>query len=183
MVHPRSQLVATPVIATYYHRKFDVAHDYYVDITRCLYCDLIAEELEKGERIVAETKEFIVLHPYASRAPWETWIIPKMHSASFGLFPPTHLPELARVLKDTLFCIYRGLDDPAFNLMVDTSTTVDEDDPYYHWHIRILPRLTTIAGFEMGSGIYISTALPEETAKQLRQIAYYLPEGECPTFR
>ncbi len=183
LVHPHSQLVATPVIATYYHRKFDVAHDYYVDMTSCLYCDLLAEEIEKGERIIAETKQFVVLHPYASRAPYETWIIPKMHCASFGLFPATHLAELARVLKDTLLCLYRGLDNPAFNLMVDTSTTVDEEDPYYHWHIRIVPRLTTIAGFEMGSGIYINTALPEETASRMKQVASALPEDECPTLK
>jgi len=183
LVHSHSQLVATPIMATYYHRKFEIAHDYYADMGRCLYCDLLAEELKKGERIVAETKEFIVLHPYASHVPWETWIIPKMHYSSFGLFPATHLAELARVLKDTLFCLYRGLDNPAFNLMVDTSTTADEDDPYYQWHIRILPRLTTIAGFEIGSGIYISPALPEETARIMKQVANSLPEEECLSFR
>jgi len=171
LVHPHSQLVATPIIATYYHRKFSVAHDYYVDIGRCLYCDLLTEELEKGERIVAETRQFVGLHPYASRVPYETWIIPKRHCASFGLFPAPHLAELARVLKDTLLCLYRELDDPAFNLMIDTSTTVDEDDPYYHWHIRVVPRLTTIAGFELGSGIYISTALPEHTASLMKERA------------
>jgi UDPglucose--hexose-1-phosphate uridylyltransferase len=171
LAHPHSQLVATPIAATYYRRKSDVAVDYYDDVGRCLYCDLIAEETGRGERIVAETKGFIVLHPYASRVPYETWIIPKSHCASFGLFPKIHLTELSTVLKDTLLCLYRGLDDPAFNYMFDTSTTEDEDDPYYHWHIRIVPRLTTIAGFEMGSGIYINTALPEDTARLMKQIA------------
>ena len=93
------------------------------------------------------------------------------------------LGELAMVLKDTLFCLHRGLDNPAFNLMVDSTTTEDEESPYYHWHIRIIPRLTTIAGFEMGSGIYISTALPEETARQTIELALSLPEDECPVFR
>jgi len=183
LIHPHSQLVATPVLAPYYHRRFDVAVDYYAVSGSCLYCELIAEELKKRERIVAETKEFVILHPYASRVPYETWIIPKRHYASFGLLPATHLAELAMVLKDTLLCLYRGLDNPAFNLMVDTSITEDEDNPYYHWHIRIVPRLATIAGFEMGSGIYISTALPEETAKLMKQVARSLPEGECPALR
>jgi len=178
LIHSHSQLVATPVMAIYYRRKFDVAHDYYADIGRCLYCDLLSEELEKKERIIAETKEFVVFHPYASRVPYETWIIPKRHCASFGLFPTSHLAELARALKDTLLCLYRGLDDPAFNYMIETSTTADEEDPYYHWHIRIVPRLTTIAGFEMGSGIYISTALPEDTASLMRKCAISLPENE-----
>ena len=183
LIHPHSQLVATPITATYYRRKFDVAVDYYDDVGSCLYCDLLAEELEKGERIVAETKNFVVLHPYASRVPWETWIIPKKHCASFGLFPATHLAELAMVLKDALLCLYRGLDNPAFNYMFDTTTTEDEEDPHYHWHIRIIPRTTMIAGFEIGSGIYITTALPEHTANLMKQVASSLPEGECLSFK
>jgi len=181
--HPHSQLVATPIPATYYHLKFRVAADYYYDFGRCLYCDLLAEDMEKRDRIIAETKEFLVLHPYASRVPYETWIFPKKHYASFDMLPVIHLTELAMVLKDTLLCLYRGLNDPAFNLMIDTSTTEDEEDPCYHWHIRIMPRLTTIAGFEMGSGIYISTALPEDTTKFMKQIANSLPDEECPSFK
>ncbi len=169
LAHPHSQLVATPIMAPYYHRKFDVAHDYNADTGRCLYCDLLAKEIEIGERIVVETAQFVVFHPYASRVPYETWIIPKVHCASYGLFPTAQLAELAAVLKCTLLCLYRELDDPAFNLMLDTSTTQDEEDPYYHWHIRVVPRLSTIAGFEMGSGIYISTALPEQTASLMRE--------------
>jgi len=183
LIHSHSQLVATPIMATYYHRKFDIAHDYYADMGRCLYCDLLAEELQKGERIVAETKQFVVLHPYASHVPWETWVIPKRHLASFGLFPAELLHELARALKDTLFCLYWGLDNPAFNYMIDTSTTADEDDPYYHWHIRILPRTTMIAGFEIGSGIYITTALPEQTASLMKQVARSCSEDECISFK
>ncbi|MFH1169457.1 MAG: galactose-1-phosphate uridylyltransferase [Chloroflexota bacterium] len=179
LVHPHSQLVATPIMATYYHRKYDVAHDYHADMGRCLYCDLIAAEMEKGERIVAETERFIIFHPYASRVPYETWIIPKRHCASFGLVTAGDIPELARVLKDSLLCLYREMDNPAFNYVIDTSTTDVEDDPYYHWHLRIVPRLTTIAGFEIGSGIYISSALPEETAKLMRKCCYsLLQEGK-----
>jgi len=180
LIHPHSQLVATPIMAPHYRRKFDVAHEYYADIGRCLYCDLLAGELEKGERVIAQTKQFVIFHPYASRVPYEAWIVPKKHHASFGLFPVIHLAELAVVIKDTLFCLYQELDNPAFNLMIDTSTTADEEDPYYHWHIRIVPRLTTIAGFEMGSGIYISTALPEDTASIMRQrIDSFVREGKA----
>ena len=184
LVHSHSQLVATPIMAPYYHRKFDVAHDYHADMGRCLYCDLIAWDLEKARnRVVAETKEFILVHPYASHVPYETWILPKKHCASFGLFPAVHLAELSMVLKDTLFSLYKGLDNPSFNLMIDSTTTEDEDDPYYHWHIRIVPRLTTIAGFEMGSGIYISTALPEDTARLMKKVAASCAEDECTSFK
>lgn len=178
LVHPHSQLIATPIITPYYHRRFDVAHDYHAEMGSCLYCDILDEEMEKGERIVADTDEFIILHPYASRVPWETWIIPKKHRSSFGLLPATNLPELAMVLKNALLCLYHGLDNPAFNLMIDTTTTEDEEDPYYHWHIRIVPRQSMIAGFEIGSGIYITAALPEETAKLMKQCVISLPEGK-----
>ncbi len=179
LIHPHSQLVATPIMAPYYRRKFDVAHEYYADMGRCLYCDLICWELDRGkDRIVADTKEFLVVHPYASHIPYETWILPKKHCSSFGLFPSTNFTELARVLKDILFCLYEKLDNPAFNLMIDSTGTEDEEDPYYHWHIRILPRLSTIAGFEMGSGIYISTALPEETASITREFIKSLRREE-----
>lgn len=170
LTHPHSQIVATPVLTPYYHRRFDIAHDYYVNVNRCLYCDIVDGELEKSERVIINDKEFVVFHPYASRAPYETWIMPKRHYASFGLFPERLLSGLAAVLKATLLSLYRGLDDPAFNLIIDTTSTVDEEDPYYHWHIRIIPRMALIAGFEMGSGIYISAALPEDTASQMRQI-------------
>jgi len=183
LIHPHSQLVATPIAATYYRRKFDVAVNYYDDVGRCLYCDLIAWNLKKRGRVITETDEFVVVHPYASHVPWETWIIPKRHSASFGLFPAKHLPELAMVLKDTLFCLYWGLDNPAFNYAIDTSTTEDEEDPYYHWHIRILPRTTMIAGFEIGSGIYINTALPEQTAKLMKKVVHTCSKDQCIFFR
>ena len=183
LAHPHSQLVATPIATTYYRRKFDIAFDFYNDTGRCLYCDLLAEELEKGERVVAETSQFVILHPFASRVPWETWIIPRTHYASFGLHPQKYLGELAMVLKDILLCLYRGLDNPALNFMIDTTTTQDEEDPYYHWHIRIVPRLTRIAGFEMGSGIYINSALPEQTARLMKQSARSLPPDECPTLK
>jgi UDPglucose--hexose-1-phosphate uridylyltransferase len=128
--------------------------------------------LEKEKRVVLETNQFVVLHPYASRAAYESWIIPKDHFASFGLFPTPCLAQLSIVLKDTLLCLYRMLNNPAFNLMIDTTTTEDEEAPYYHWYIRIVPRLTTIAGFEMGSGIYISTTTPEDTAKIMKKRLY-----------
>ncbi len=174
LAHPHSQLVATPMVTPYYHRRFDVAHDYFVNFGRCLYCDLLANELEKDERIVVETEQFVVFQPFASRSPYETWIIPKLHRASFGMLTEEHIREMASVLKDTLYCLYYELSNPAFNFMIDTSTTYDEEDPYYHWHLRIMPRLSMIAGFEIGSGIYISSALPEDTAKTLRKCCYSL---------
>jgi UDPglucose--hexose-1-phosphate uridylyltransferase len=166
--HPHSQLVATPIVAPFHHQGFAVAGEYYRERGRCLYCDLLEEERNNGERIIFQNGHFTVFHPYACHAPYETWIVPGQHCASFGLFPGAHLAALARALKDTLLCLHRALGDPAFNMMVLSIIAEEEADPSYHWHIRIIPRLTTIAGFEMGSGIYINIALPEETAGKMR---------------
>ncbi|UCC16216.1 MAG: DUF4931 domain-containing protein, partial [Dehalococcoidales bacterium] len=179
LAHPHSQLIATPIITPYYHRRFDVAVDYYSDVGNCLYCDILDEELKNKERIVAENEDFVVFHPFASRSSFETWIIPRIHNSSFGLLPEDQRSGLAVLLKDILLCLYRGLNNPAYNLMIDTSVTTDEDNPYYHWHIRIIPRLSMIAGFEIGSGIYINTTLPEDSVKTLVNTARSLPDNEC----
>jgi len=178
LIHPHSQLVATPILAPHYNRKFDIAHEYYADTGRCLYCDLIDWDLKNTERVIGETRNFSVIQPYAPHVPYETWIMPKTHCASFGLFPATHLAELARVLKDVLFCLHEELDNPAFNYMIDSTTTTDEESPFYHWHLRIVPRITTIAGFEMGSGMYVNTTLPEDTAQIMKKRMNELHEKE-----
>ena len=168
--HPHSQLVGTPVAPPYIRRKLETALQYYDDMGTCLYCDLFHHELEVGKRIVVETESFMVFHPYASRSPFETWIAPKKHQTSFGLISDEELPELAGVLKDILRRLYKSLNNPDFNYVICSSPTEDEYNQYYDWHIVIIPRLTTPAGFEMGSGIYINTALPEETAEFMRGV-------------
>lgn len=166
--HPHSQLIATPIAPTYLRKDYDLAFRYYDTMGRCLYCDLLRAELADGRRVVAETECFLVFHPYASRLPFETWISPKEHQPSFGLFPEAMLGDLAKALKTTLLDLKEALNDPDYNYAIHTAPAEDEEDPYYDWHIRIVPRLTIPAGFEMGSGIYINTASPEQTAEFMR---------------
>lgn len=169
LIHPHSQLIATPVAPPETRRKREAAADYQADTGGCLYCDLMHAELAARKRIVAVTDDYAVFHPFASRSPFETWITPRLHQPSFALVPADKLRALARVLTDTLRALHRALQDPDYNFVIHTAPTDGEDDPYYDWHIRIIPRLTTVAGFEMGSGIYISTALPERTAAFMRK--------------
>jgi UDPglucose--hexose-1-phosphate uridylyltransferase len=75
----------------------------------------------------------------------------------------------ARILKETLFKLYSKLNNPDYNFVIHTAPIKDEEEDYYHWHLQIIPRLTTPAGFEMGSGIYINVSFPEETAQFLRE--------------
>jgi UDPglucose--hexose-1-phosphate uridylyltransferase len=77
--------------------------------------------------------------------------------------------RFAKVLKTTLLKLYSKLNNPDYNFVIHTAPIKDEQEDYYHWHLQIIPRLTTPAGFEMGSGIYINVSFPEETAQFLRE--------------
>ncbi len=166
--HPHSQIVATPVAPALFRRKYEVAVEHYDRTGTCLYCDICEWELAERKRLVMETDGFVVFHPFASRSPFETCILPKQIRPSFGQVPPYELAELARVLRTTLLGIYEKLGNPDFNCVIHSVPTDQEESKYYLWHIEVVPRLTTAAGFEIGSGIYINTALPEETAAFMR---------------
>lgn len=168
--HSHSQLVVTPVVPKHIRTRHEVAIRYYDNYGRCLYSDLLNHEIKSGKRIVMETEEFLAFHPFASQRPFETWILPKKHKASFGNTSQKDLENLSRVLRLILLKLYRGLNDPDFNYVIDTTPVGDENEPYYMWHMRIIPRLTELAGFEIGSGMYINTAVPEDTAKFMRNL-------------
>jgi len=168
--HPHSQLIATPVVPRHIRMQHEVATRYYDDTGRCLLSDLVDHELMIGERIVMETESFVVFHPFASHQPFETWIVPKRHQACFGNATAKDLEDLSHVLRLTLLKLYRGLNNPDFNYVIDTAPAGNKNDDCYLYHMRIIPRLTERAGFEIGSGIYINTAFPEETARFMRDL-------------
>jgi UDPglucose--hexose-1-phosphate uridylyltransferase len=170
LVHPHFQLIATPVVPQLLRIKHRIATDYFDQTGRCLYCVLLAEEMAYGKRVVAENDRFAAFVPYASHVPFEIWILPKTHQSSFGLVDAAMLRPLAELLKTVLARLYSGLENPDYNLTVNTVPRGDEDKEYFLWHVQISPRLTTPAGFEMGSGMSINTVLPEEAAEFLRQI-------------
>ena len=167
--HPHSQIIATSIVPRYIRRRYEVAIRYYDETGRCLYSDLLDHELRTGKRIIMETDRFAVFHPFASHQPFETWIVPKEHQAFFGNASAEDLSNLAYVLRTTLLKLYRGLNNPDFNYVIDTIPLEDQNKRYYLWHIRLIPRLTEVAGFEIGSGIYINSAVPEETAQFMRE--------------
>lgn len=168
--HPHSQIVATPVVPREVRQKYAVATAYYDDTGRCIYCDVVKEELGIKERVLLATDRFVVFHPYASRFPFETWIAPKQHRSAFGDVPDEDLQELAHVLKVTLWKFHSGLGNPDYNYVIHSAPVEDERKSYYLWHLQIIPRLSKMAGFELGSGMAINTVLPEETAEFLRQV-------------
>jgi UDPglucose--hexose-1-phosphate uridylyltransferase len=170
LAHPHCQTVSTPIVPQSLRRKLAVATRYYDDNGGCLYCDIIEQEVKAGKRVVEESNHFAVFHPFASGVPFETWILPKKHSACFGFMDFDAAKDLGHVLKRNLGRIFKLLGNPDYNIVVHTAPVNEENEDYFHWHLRIIPRLTMLAGFEIGSGIFINTALPEETAAAVKAV-------------
>lgn len=169
--HPHCQLIATPVVPRLMRLKLSVATDYFDMTGHCLYCVLRDEELAAERRVLAVNADFVAILPYASHSPFETWILPRRHQSSFGLLDGRRFRPLAALLRTVLLKLHVGLENPAFNLTVHSVPRGDEDKSYFLWHIEITPRLSTPAGFELGSGMSINTVLPEEAAEFLRDVS------------
>ncbi|AEH51959.1 galactose-1-phosphate uridylyltransferase [Pseudothermotoga thermarum] len=168
--HPHSQLIALPIVPKRVQEELDGSLDYYNYKERCVFCDIIREETYRKERVVEENEDFIAIEPFAARFPCETWILPKRHANSFGSIVEKEVKSFAKILKNTLYRMWKALDNPPYNFMLHTAPTTGEGKEYYHWHLEIVPRLTNVAGFEWGSGFYINPMPPEEAAKYLRSV-------------
>jgi UDPglucose--hexose-1-phosphate uridylyltransferase len=166
--HTHSQLIALPVVPKRVLEEIEVAERYYDFKERCLFCDLIRQEIKAGTRVVTETDHFLVLEPYAPRFPFETWIMPRQHRSHFEDTDTNQLKNLAWVLKSTLRKLEKVLERPPYNFLIHSAPLQEGANPYYHWHMEIIPRLTRVAGFEWGTGFYINPTPPEESAQFLR---------------
>jgi UDPglucose--hexose-1-phosphate uridylyltransferase len=167
--HPHSQLIALPILPRTVISELEGAKQYYLYKERCVFCDIITQEVENGVRVVGENDNFLTLAPYAPRFPFETWILPKRHESAFEHSSTQMFTDLARSLKDLLSRADQVLDNPAYNLVVHTAPVQDPHQDHYHWHIEFMPKLTKTAGFEWGTGFYINPTPPEEAARFLRE--------------
>jgi UDPglucose--hexose-1-phosphate uridylyltransferase len=167
--HPHSQIVAAPVVPLLVRHRFDVARHHYDSTGHCLYVEILHRELADGRRIVAQNEGFVAFQPFAAASPFETWIMPRTHRASFADTTDEELAHLAPLLRDVLGGLRRLLGDPDYNYVIHSAPPGDEGLPYFLWHLQIVPRLTTPAGFELGSGISINPSSPEITAETLRE--------------
>jgi UDPglucose--hexose-1-phosphate uridylyltransferase len=166
--HPHSQLIATPVTPMHIRNRIEEAMRYFDDNGTCIYCMIIDKEKATGKRIVMETDNFISFIPFAARASFEVWVMPKEHESSFDDIAPIRCRELAYMMRQVLAKIYYSLNDADYNYIIYSSPCHERDLAYYHWHIKIVPRVASVAGFEIGSGIYINTVIPEHAAEFLR---------------
>jgi UDPglucose--hexose-1-phosphate uridylyltransferase len=167
--HPHSQLIATPIVPLTVVAEMDHARGYHDYRERCLFCDMLYQELEDRARLVAAGPHVVAFAPFAARFPFETWILPRRHAAAFERARAEELHDLAAVLGAVLGRLDRVLGDPPFNLLLHSAPVGTEDSPSYHWHVEILPTLAPAAGFELGSGFHINPMPPEEAARLLRE--------------
>jgi len=167
--HTHSQLIALPIIPLNVAEELKGAREYYHHKERCVFCDLIRQELDDQVRVVAQNDEFLTVCPFAPRFPLETWILPKAHGEAFELMTRHEYRNLARALRDTLRRLNKALDCPPYNFVIHSAPAGEPADGYYHWHIEIMPKLTKVAGFEWGTGFYINPVPPEDAARHLRE--------------
>lgn len=169
--HTHSQVIALPIVPSHVTEELLGAENYYGDKARCVYCDIVEWEIGGKSRVVSESKDFVVICPFASRLPFETWILPKKHSPYFEYASEPECVELSRTLKKTLMRLNRSLNNPPFNYIIHSQPFEQAGQTPYHWHIEIIPKLTQVAGFEWGTGFYINPVAPEVSAVALREIA------------
>lgn len=171
LAHPHSQIIGLPVVPYDVRARIEEARRYFDDTGNCVYCVMMEDELRKRERVIMENQGFVVFLPYAAFSPFHTWIMPRQHEASFLQAPGRILEDLADVLHRLLRKLYRGLNDPDYNFVLRSMPLKQRHDDYVHWYMTIIPRVTQSAGFELGSGMFINTALPEASAAFLRSIS------------
>ena len=148
--------------------ELEGAKRHYAARERCVFCDIVRQEVAAGTRVIHENAEVVALAPYAPRFPFETWLLPRGHGARFEDASRQQYAGLAAMLKWVLGRMDKALEQPAYNLIIHSAPLSDGVGEFYHWHVELIPRLARMAGFEWGSGFYINPTAPEEAAEVLR---------------
>jgi len=167
--HPHSQLIALPIVPSRILDKVKGALKHFERTDRCIFCDMIQQENTEKKLTIFTENGFIAFSPFASRFPFETWILPKTHEASFDSLSDDKIKPLAKVLKTVVSRLKQHLGNPSYNFMIHTLPIAGKEVESYHWHIEIIPNLTHVAGFELGTGFYVNPTPPEVAAEILRK--------------
>lgn len=168
IAHPHSQVITTPLVDNDLKGALKKAKSYYEENGECAYCKANEWELEQQQRIVYENDKFLVVCPFASVSAFQTIVSPKEHLSNFEEITEQEKDKLADAMQQALGKIYKGLEDPPYNFYLHTAPCDGDSYDYYHWHFTILPKTSIWAGFELGTGMEISTIEPETAAEYLR---------------
>lgn len=179
MAHPHSQIIAIPVVPPDVSSSLEGSERYFAQKKECVHCVMLRYDLKEKSRVIYETDRFVTIAPFASRTAFEMRIFPKMHQSRFEDIARDEQSDFAHVLQVSLAKLYHGLKNPDYNFFLHTAPVemknshrakLDQSYEHYHWHFEILPKTAIWAGFEIGTGIEISTIKPESAAAFLRGI-------------
>lgn len=189
--HTHSQLIATPVVPENVQSEMEHSRAHYRKYNQCIFCSLIDEALtfeatiydresgeirrriDVGQYVVERGERFVAIKPFASRYEWEVHILPLTHRSDFLAESAEDLKNLARVMKRTMGRLDKVIGGAQYNFFLHSQPRGEEYadcGPSYHWHLEICPRTNIPTGFELGSGLFVSTISPEDAAKQLRDV-------------
>lgn len=171
LAHPHSQIAATPIVPTQVRHRLDEAIRFFDETGECVFCTTLRREVADRIRIVASTDSFVAFIPFAALSPFHLWIFPVRHCSSFDEIEEYEITDLAVTLRTVLGKLYYGLNDPDYNFSIRSIPAREGEREYFHWYLTVIPRIVRTAGFEIGSGMYINTAIPEESAKFLREVS------------
>lgn len=168
--HPHAQILALNVVPPRLEAMAQFAHAQYDRLGQCVTCAELALEKNEKTRMVETNDDFVLLVPFAAQSPFELWIVPKRHQASFAQMNAGEQSSLASALSHAHRRLGALLGDPDCNLVVESLGAGDEAKAAAanHWRLRIVPDLVTPGGFELGTGLPINPSLPEEDAATLR---------------
>ncbi len=167
--HSHSQLVALPILPRMVISELDGSRSYFKYKDRCVFCDIIRQEAQQDTRVVCQNDYFVTLAPFAPRSPFEMWVLPRHHSSSYADQDDQSLSALADIFSETMRRLDACIANVPYNFVLHTQPLGSPPLEYYHWHFEIVPKLTSIAGFEWGTGFYINPMPPEDACRYLRE--------------
>jgi UDPglucose--hexose-1-phosphate uridylyltransferase len=168
--HSHAHIIATPIIPKRIEEEIDGAREYFHYHDRCIFCDILRQEAEQEVRVVYSDSHFMVFCPFASRFPFEMYIVPRNHQPFFENIDKEYVSGFASAMQIALKRLQTLIPGLPYNFILHTSPISDSYRDFFHWHLEIIPKLTQVAGFEWGSGFYINPTPPEDAAKLLREV-------------
>jgi UDPglucose--hexose-1-phosphate uridylyltransferase len=133
----------------------------------CPWCRLVRTEAMRPDRLVWQDADTVAFSPFASRSPFEVWIVPRRHEADFGRASDAAVAATGEALRQVLGALATTLDGPPYNLVLHTAPLREQVDATYHWHWEVHPRLREIAGLELGTGLPVNPVSPEDAVEEL----------------
>lgn len=191
IAHSHSQIVAMPVVPENVVNELTYTRQYYEKYQQNIFHTLVDEALtfeatiydrdsgevrrkiDVGQYIIERSEYFIAIKPFASRFEWEVQIMPLMHQADFLEVKDEHINDFAKILKNTMQRLNEVLGGVQYNFFLHSlphSPEWQDCQSSYVWHLEICPRTSIPTGFELGSGLFVSTVSPEDAAQQLREV-------------